>query len=137
MIDKTQAERIATATNGYRPDWPVAQIMGVLAQVAARPYRDIAVAITWLACDYETRSPARLTDSGPWWRASVLASPEDNRAGSINRPVAEVLALAAGNGNCDHGEPRGPDHCAICRRAKGLVANQGHRRDDLDLGDNA
>lgn len=135
MIDQTQAERIAAAANTLRPDWPLTQLMGVLKQVASRQYRDIAVALTWLACDPDTRSPARILDAGPWWRASVLASPEDNRPGSINRPVAEVLALAAGDGNCDHGEPRGPGHCAICRRAAGLVANQGHRRDDLETAD--
>lgn len=132
MIDVTQAERIADAANKLRPDWSIAQLMGVLKQVASRPHRDIVVALFWLAADPETRSPARILDAGPWWRAAVLASPEDNRPTSTNRPVAEVLALAAGNGNCEHGEPRGPDHCALCRKAKGLVANQGHRRDDLE-----
>jgi hypothetical protein len=72
MIDRTSAERLAAMGHALRPDWPVSSLMTFLAkpEIRDRAYRDIAVALAWVACDSQTQTPARLLEAGPWWRAT-------------------------------------------------------------------
>jgi hypothetical protein len=34
-----------------------------------RPRRDVAIALTWVACESGSHTPARVLEAGPWWQA--------------------------------------------------------------------
>lgn len=72
-MNQHEAQRIAAAMHQLRPDWPAKQILTLLAHLnlADRPRRDIAVALTWVACDSQTLTPYRVMESGPWWGATI------------------------------------------------------------------
>lgn len=69
----TETARIAAAINTLRPDWPTNSITTFLhtSGLANRPYQTIAIALTWIAVDPTTRTPARALENGPWWRATT------------------------------------------------------------------
>jgi len=76
MPTQNELERLAAMANQLRPEWPVRSVLTTLTRDhAARAYRDLAVALTWIACDPETKNPGRLAEDGPWWRAT---SPVDD-----------------------------------------------------------
>lgn len=66
--------RLADALNRLRPDWPLKQLTTLLAddRLSGRPLRDLAVALTWVACETGTASPYRVLEAGPWWRAVAV-----------------------------------------------------------------
>jgi hypothetical protein len=70
-MNDIEAQRIAAAINQLRPDWPVASLVTLLARpgLTHRHRRDVAVALAWVACDADTRTPARVLEDGPWWTA--------------------------------------------------------------------
>lgn len=69
MPSETEIERLAAATNQIRPDWPVQSLRTHLRNHHEhRAYRDLAVALAYIATDPMTQTPARLKESGPWWR---------------------------------------------------------------------
>lgn len=71
MITQTQAERIAQAINALRPDWPTRSLLTFTQKhLADRAYRDALVALVWVASDPTTKTPARVLEAGPWWRAT-------------------------------------------------------------------
>lgn len=69
-----EAERIADAMNRLRPDWPVKQLRTLLRddRISGRPRRDIAVALSWIACENGTSTPYRVLETGPWWIATAV-----------------------------------------------------------------
>lgn len=68
-----EAQRIAAAANQLRPDWPTSSVLTLLRKnLMDRPRRDVAVALTWIACEPATSNPARVLESGPWWRAVAV-----------------------------------------------------------------
>lgn len=68
-----EAQRIAAAANQLRPDWPTSSVLTLLRKnLMDRPRRDVAVALTWIACEPNTANPARVLESGPWWRAVAV-----------------------------------------------------------------
>lgn len=71
MSTNTELERLAAMANALRPEWPVASLLTHLkTHHAARPYRDLAVALAWIAADPDTQNPGRLGEAGPWWGAA-------------------------------------------------------------------
>lgn len=68
-----EIDRIAAAANALRPDWPIRSLQTLLArpELAHRPRRDVAVALTWVACESATLNPGRVIEAGPWWKAAV------------------------------------------------------------------
>ncbi len=71
MLSQTEAHRLAGAINHLRPDWAIASLSTwIRNNLADRAYRDAAVALTWVACDAQTSTPARVLENGPWWRAT-------------------------------------------------------------------
>lgn len=77
MLDQTQVERLASAAHALRPDWPVKSLCTYLAsEHTARAYRDVAIALVWVAADPESRTPRRMSEHGPWWVAAYRASGE-------------------------------------------------------------
>lgn len=75
MPDPTQIERIATAVNALRPEWPVRSLVTYLARSHAdRPFADLAIAAVAVAVDERSVTPARVGEHGPWWVAAYTAS---------------------------------------------------------------
>jgi hypothetical protein len=72
MPTDNQIERLAAMTNAIRPEWPIRSLVTLLTKHAARPYRDLAVALAWVATDARTKTPARLAEAGPWWTATSM-----------------------------------------------------------------
>lgn len=74
-MNEIEAHRIAAALNQLRPDWPVSSLKTLLAKpmLANRHRRDVAVALTWVACDSASKTPARVLEAGPWWTATAEA----------------------------------------------------------------
>lgn len=100
MLDETQVARLAAAANSLRPDWPLRSLQSFIAnRLVARAYRDVALALTWIATDPKTETPARVLEAGPWWKAT-------NTERETPRPPrkAEECPIHAGNwrDNC-HG----------------------------------
>lgn len=72
MPTDNETQRLAMAVNAIRPEWPVRSLVTLLTKHAARPYRDLAVALAWIATDARTKTPARLAEAGPWWTATSM-----------------------------------------------------------------
>ena len=71
MLSDTEADRLACMGNALRPDWPVASLKTHLRNHhTTRAYRDLAVALAYIATDARTLTPARLKEPGPWWRTT-------------------------------------------------------------------
>lgn len=71
MPSETEIERLAAMANQLRPEWPVRSLVTHLTNHhAGRAYRDLAVALAYVATDSATVTPARLKESGPWWRTT-------------------------------------------------------------------
>ena len=72
-MNANERTRIALAINQLRPDWPLKQLDTLLASpsMCNRPRRDVAVALAWVACESESKTPYRVFEPGPWWRAVV------------------------------------------------------------------
>lgn len=83
MLSHTEAERLAAMGNSLRPDWPVPSLLThIRTNYSDRAYRDVAVALAYVATDPVTQTPARLKEAGPWWRTT-----EEQRATPVGRPV--------------------------------------------------
>lgn len=81
MPTQNETERIAAAIHQLRPDWPARSLITwINRNQAHRPYQDLALALTWIATDPETKTPDRANYPGPWWQTNPLhattSSPE-------------------------------------------------------------
>jgi hypothetical protein len=71
MASKTELERIAQMAGALRPDWNPRSVLTLLVnEHAHRAYRDLAVAMAYIATDPATHTPKRLSEAGPWWATS-------------------------------------------------------------------
>jgi hypothetical protein len=71
MSTKNELARLAAAVAILRPDWNPRSLQTLLERDhALRPLRDLAVALVWIATDPDTKTPARLSEHGPWWVAT-------------------------------------------------------------------
>jgi len=72
MATLNELQRIAAMANALRPEWKTSSILTNLqANHGTRPYRDLAVALAWIATDPDTLTPGRLLEAGPWWEATT------------------------------------------------------------------
>lgn len=71
-MNQIELARLAAMSHELRPDWPKQSILSGLHPLAMRAYRDVAVALAWIATDPDTKTPARLHEDGPWWQATRL-----------------------------------------------------------------
>jgi len=97
--------RLASAAHELRlrPDWPTANVLANLTtHHAARAYRDVAVALAWIATDPATMSPNRMNGPGPWWTAPQATTTDDHA------PRVQRCPLPG------HGSYRA-DNCGACR----------------------
>lgn len=68
-----ELDLLAATFNIARPDWPTKSLRTFLAKnLASRPYRDVFVALAWIACEPRTATPARVLEAGPWWQAAAV-----------------------------------------------------------------
>lgn len=73
-MNEHEAQRLAGAINSLRPEWPCKSLATFIAtKLDARAYLDAAVALTWVAADPTTKTPARVLEAGPWWKATAAA----------------------------------------------------------------
>lgn len=80
IMNETETHRLAAAINSLRPDWPSPSLLTFIRrELGKRAYRDAAVALTWVAVDDATKTPARVLESGPWWGATLTASSDAER----------------------------------------------------------
>lgn len=96
-MNLTPAElaRLSAAGNILRPDWPERSLRAYLADKhGRRPYRDLAVALAWVAVDPATETPGRLEEDGPWWQAAATT------AASVT-PMPPRLCRVCRNPQCD------------------------------------
>jgi hypothetical protein len=94
-MNEHEATRIAAAMHELRPDWPASSIKTlVMKSMADKPRRDVCVALAWIACESNSHTPARVLESGPWWRAAGV------EGSSTKRP-----------------EPTPDDRCSVCSLA--------------------
>ena len=69
-MDLTDTTRLAAIINCIRPDWPQASLTThIVKHLSHRPFRDVLVALAWVAADPNTQTPARVLEQGPWWDA--------------------------------------------------------------------
>lgn len=85
MLNRTEVERLAAMAHQLRPDWPVRSLCTFLAtDHTHRAYRDVAVALAWIATDPATHTPRRMNELGPWWQA--VAHPGSPAGDAVPRP---------------------------------------------------
>jgi hypothetical protein len=78
-----EAERIAAAMHEARPDWPTSSVLTLIRKsLLDKPRRDVFVALAWVASEPNSHTPARVLESGPWWRAAGV----EGAAGTTNEP---------------------------------------------------
>lgn len=81
MLSRTEVERLAAMGNALRPDWPVNSLTThIQSNYMTRAYRDVACALAYVATDPKTNNPARMKESGPWWRTT-----EESRQPPVGR----------------------------------------------------
>src|SRR4051812_32951410 len=93
-MNHNEKDRIAAAIHALRPDWPVKSLRTILddPKLSDQPRRDVAVALTWIACEAESKTPARVLESGPWWRAVGADSDASDRRAMPPKP-SEACAI--------------------------------------------
>jgi hypothetical protein len=104
-MNQTQLARLAAVGNALRPEWPAQSLLSLLKrEFSSRAYRDVAVAMAYVAADEETTTPGRLLENGPWWQATKLPTaghplPRPFTAptplSDSEREAAEIAAAAA------------------------------------------
>lgn len=104
-----------------RPDWPVNSLVAYLAKTQPnRPYQDLAVALVYIAVDPETKTPARLAENGPWWKAALAGFNHGQTVARVGPDVGEERCRYAGH------EHESAARCRLCaaERAAGDVPEE-------------
>ena len=121
-MNENEVNRIANAVNALRPDWPAASLRTLISgKLGNRTRRDVAVALTWVACDSTTKTPARVLEAGPWWHAVM---PE---GGIVRHPPKR-------GDDCPGHPGEWPDSCRGCAsdRLAGTETRANPRRTPVD-----
>ena len=109
MISRDETERLAAMANALRPDWPLKSLTTfIVNELTRRTYREVAIALAWIATDPATDTPKRMLETGPWWNASraqaatvsvvVTRCPEHPEHPAARCPACEE----ANRGEVDH-----------------------------------
>ncbi len=108
MISRDETERRAAMADALRPDWPLKSLTTfIVNELTRRTYREVAIALAWVATDPATDTPKRMLEAGPWWNASraqaatvsvvVTRCPEHPE-----HPAARCPACDSRRGEVDH-----------------------------------
>ena len=123
MLTRQEAERLAAAIHALRPEWPVASLLTFLGKHKDRPLLEITVELAWVAQLPESRTPARITEDGPWKRA--IHGREHNTSAHIRRPADDDCSTCSrprdthGPVDVDHPYLHPNDHArALASRAR-------------------
>jgi hypothetical protein len=101
-MNDNETQRIAAAINALRPDWPTQSLATLItSKLGTRTRRDVAVALTWVACDSTSKTPARVLEAGPWWLATNVEGggrpvPWEERCGICSMPEVSCRRANAG-----------------------------------------
>lgn len=108
-MNKTEAERIAAATNIIRPDWSPKLLMTVLAddRMIRRPYADALLALIACGLDDQTKRPGRVHEKGPWWSVVTAVS---GQQGPAHRAHAPGYCIVCGDNWSLHSKPGMGNH---------------------------
>lgn len=75
MISRDETERLAAMANALRPDWPLKSLTTfIVNELTRRTYREVAIALAWVATDPVTATPKRVLEAGEWWTATRTQS---------------------------------------------------------------
>jgi hypothetical protein len=106
MANQVELERLAGAVAKLRPEWTAKSVRTYLeTHHADRAFADLAVALVAIAVDPKSKTPARISEHGPWWTAAYVASTDgtpaprhpmcerhpDEPAGRCGRCAAEAV----------------------------------------------
>lgn len=95
-MNNHEAQRIAAAMHELRPDWPASSLATLIRKnLIDKPRRDVALALTWVACESGTHSPARVLEAGPWWKAAGAEGASSNRDNPPKHNRCGVCSLSA------------------------------------------
>ena len=120
-MNQTAIVRIAAMASSLRPDWPQSSIVTLLTKhLADRAYRDVAVAMAWIATDPESKTPARLLEQGPWWLAATAGASDTGQTPTA--PKLDTLRCERRGGIKPEGDS---EHARICARR--VTADDAHR----------
>jgi hypothetical protein len=115
MLTDTDLDRLTTAANALRPDWHHTDIRAYLAaRHTHRQLAEIAVALAAVACDPDTRTPARLDLPGPWWGATRALAGWRGETNPVGPGRDTARCVRAGH-ECE------PAHACRCCRSE-LIA---------------
>lgn len=130
MITRTDAERLAAAIHAIRHDWPLEQLMTLIAELRSWPLVNLGVGLAHVALDRTldgqpvSKSPYRVKEQGPWRTVGVLDIEAEQRREREARDYAERKAAittrtqAITNCNlCDNHGYRGAYVCQHNREA--------------------
>jgi hypothetical protein len=123
MLTRAEIERLAAMGNALRPDWNIRSLCTLIhANLTARSYQDVAVALAWIGADTRTATPGRILELGPWWRASV----DGTTPLHFERcPKPGHTSYAAGKcGACIADSKAIPDEAATAYQAPSIDADQ-------------
>lgn len=121
-MDLTEITRLAAAVNALRPDWPHASLVTFISRdLSHRAYRDVAVVLSWVACDPATQTPRRVLEQGPWWDAVA--------AGIGLAPATPTNSTLEGTCKCGLWVVRGEPH--VCARVGDPHAGAAAARAEL------
>lgn len=91
-MNTNEIARLAAAVNNLRPGWPTVSLQTFIADnLAQRTYRDAAVALAYVACDPDSRTPKRVLEAGPWWQT-----------GEVRMDVGTRIAIKDRCSKCHH-----------------------------------
>lgn len=129
MLTNTQIERLAGMANQLRPEWPVNSLVTYIKKHRTRAYRDLAVALSWVATDSDSHTPARLDENGPWWKAAAIAEGGarrgDHTMRCVEHPGERLPCLSCAEGI----KPPPEDVQAEIRAAIDAAKTNQHRSD--------
>jgi hypothetical protein len=91
-MNGNEVQRLAHAINAHRPDWMISSLTTFIARhMAGWPYRDAAIALTFVACDTKpdgspaSATPKRVLEQGPWRMAAAAGGSTEMRAHAPKR----------------------------------------------------
>lgn len=108
MPNPNELDRLAAMGHALRDDWPTDALRSHLAaNHGSRAYRDLAVALTWIAADGAT-DPTLLSEDGPWWKAANPQVQIVTKSGQRQRCPEHNIPLTAGT--CQRCTERTAEH---------------------------
>jgi hypothetical protein len=111
-----EAARISAAIAVIRPDWPERSIRTLLADppLSQRIFRDVLVALAYVAADPQTHTPGRILHAGPWWQ---IGNPEPEPTRAIRCPDCHAAHMPTEDHQCRRPSSRTAAHTDRMRAA--------------------